>query len=449
MRLLPRRLFGRLVLGLVTVSLCAIGMATSYLYLRFHNAHSFFYEGTLQSFASDIAKQVTFADGAISANIDPSTTERLAQSGSRFVVLDAAGKRLAGSPDAREGFISTNDAGWRYFWLPKTASRPELFGLSERVPDAPFMAFVQVVVPIGHTLLESILHEFINDIAWLWLPFVFLVLLTNVLVVRLALRPLAATVEEARAIQPGGVAVTLTEKGLPEDILALVRTVNEAFGRLRQAFRAQEEFVADMAHELRTPIAVMKAQLAAAAPPYARLLESDLGGMERLVDQLLDRARLGKFHIEPGDVVDLQEVACEVSTFLAPRIIGRGCSIEVVAREGEGVRVAGGHDDLFRALRNLIENALEYSPPHGLIRVEVTDDPAIVVTDRGPGFPPNVLDAELRRNGSLRSDRREGAGLGLSIVERTMSAHGGELILSNEPGAGGRAEMRFRTLHAR
>jgi signal transduction histidine kinase len=107
------------------------------------------------------------------------------------------------------------------------------------------------------------------------------------------------------------------------------------------------------------------------------------------------------------------------------------------------VLVAGGRDDVSRALRNLIENALEHSPENGMISVEVTGVPAIFVRDRGRGFPDGVLDAEYRRRGLVRSDRRDGVGLGLSIVERTMLVHGGELRLSNMEVGGGCAEMRF------
>ena len=75
--------------------------------------------------------------------------------------------------------------------------------------------------------------------------------------------------------------------------------------------------------------------------------------------------------------------------------------------------------------------------------MEVTGAPSIFVRDRGRGFPYDVLDPERRRRGLVRSDRRDGVGLGLSIVERTMLVHGGELRLSNMEAGGGRAEMRF------
>ncbi|WP_316185227.1 HAMP domain-containing sensor histidine kinase [Bradyrhizobium sp. SZCCHNRI1003] len=443
MRHLHQGLFGRLVLGLVLVSLCAVGVATLFLYTRFHGPHSLFYEGTLQGFAADILKDVTDGDGKLRAQVSEETRRRIAEAGGRFILLDIDGQKLAGSPEVTDPFIAFDPTSLSYFYfrLPASGTQPELFGLTGRIPNISSFAALQIVFPSGDIIFESVLHEFMKKIAWLWIPFLGLFLLTNIVVARLALRPLAQAVEQARAIQPGGVAVLLSEKGLPHDLLALVRTVNEAFIRLRQAYQLQEEFVADVAHELRTPLSVMKAQLAALDVPQARLLETDLGGMERLVEQMLDRARLGRFRIEPGDVVDLRDVGRETAAFLAPQIVARGRLIEVVAGD-QPVIVSGGRDDIFRAVRNLIENALEHSPANGTISVEITNVPAIAVRDCGPGFPAQVLDAEWRRSGLVRSDRRDGAGLGLSIVERTMLAHGGELNLSNAPG-GGCAEMRF------
>lgn len=446
MRYMPRRLFGRLVLGQVAVIACAVGLAAVYMYTRFHNTHSLFYEGTLQAFVGDIARDVRGGDGAPTARIHAGTVRRIAEQGGRFAVLDGEGRVLAASPGVTEALIGFDDAPVRYFWLPAPTGDGEVYGLSARLPGITPPVTVQVAFPAGHIVFESVLHEFLKDIAWLWAPFLLAILAINIIIARVALRPLSQSVREAEAIQPGGVSMTLSERGLPEDILALVRAVNLAIGRLRAGYRAQEEFAGDMAHELRTPLAVMKAQLATVDAAYARELERDLARMERLVEQMLDRARLGRFHVEPGDTIDLRDVAREAAAFLAPRIIERGRSIAVEAGSAPA-RVVGGRDDLFRAVRNLIENALEHSPEGGLITIEVRDDgPTIAVSDAGPGYPEHILDAERRNAAPLRSDRRDGAGLGLSIVERTMQAHGGTLHLVNGPGGGARAEMRFPPL---
>lgn len=442
MRPLTRGLFGRLMVGMVAVSLFAVIAAVAFLYIRFDAINTRFREGTLHSFAMSLAKDVRMEDGKPEAPIRQSTVQRMAQEGGHFIVVGPSGERLAASAGVKEPFVPVEDVGERYFELPNRNDPDALYGISLRVEGIDPPVHVQVAFPSSDVIFDSVLEEFLQDIAWLWIPFMLLMLATNLLVARVALRPLSRTVGEAEAIQPGGVSVSLSEKDLPDDVLALVRAVNQAIERLRQGYRAQEEFVGDMAHELRTPLAVMKAQLAATDEPFARELEKELFSMERLVEQLLDRVRLGRFRIEPGEVVDLKEVAREAAAFLAPQVIARRRRIEVVAQE-EPVLVAGGRDDLFRAVRNLIENALEHSPEGGMISIEVLQPPAIHVRDEGAGFPGDVLDAGRRKRGPIRSGRRDGVGLGLAIVERTMLVHGGTLELSNDPRGGGRAGMRF------
>lgn len=440
MRRVTRGLFGRLMLGMVVVSVLAVVTTAAFLYLRFDEVNTRFREGTLHSFAVSIATDVV-AGAEPSAPIRQSTVARIAQEGGHFIVLGPTGQRLAGSREVKEAFVPVEDVAERYFELPRGNSPEALYGISLRLPQQP-PVYVQVAFPSSDLIFDSVLEEFLQDIAWLWIPFMLAMLVTNLLVAHIALKPLAETVREAEAIQPGAVSVTLSEGRLPDDVLALVRAINQALARLREGYRAQEEFSGDMAHELRTPLAVMKAQLAAVEAPYARVLEREVAAMERLVEQLLDRVRLGRFRLEPGDVVDLAAVAREAAAFMAPRVIARRRRIEVIAPDAPVV-VAGGRDDVFRALRNLIENALEHAPETGIISIEVSDAPSIRVRDGGAGFPPALLDAGLRQRGPVRSDRRDGVGLGLAIVERTMEVHGGRLVLRNLPEGGGEAEMIF------
>lgn len=442
MTFLPRRLFTRLVLGLVLVSAIAVGTGAFYLYSRFHDAHSPFYEGTLQLFAGEITKSLAVENGKVVSRIDPSLAADITDDSGAFIVFDDARNTIYATPGIAKPFVPVNGALYQYFMIRGKGGTPDLYGISLTAPGFSPKVYVQLVFPRGTTIIESVLHEFMKDIAWLWIPFLAGILAINIIVVRLALRPLDRAVEEARAIQPRGANGALSEDGVPDDLLPLVQTVNQAFARLREANAAQELFVADMAHELRTPLSVMKLQLAQmTSSPEARKLEGDVRGMERLVEQLLDRARLGRFRLERPERIVLQDVVREVAAYLAPEVLRQGRAIEVIAGE-EPVVVMGWRDDIFRGLRNLIENALGHSPEAGLISIDVMERQTIAVCDQGPGFSDDLIDPDLRRKRVLRSDRRGGFGLGLSIVDKTMEAHGGELVLSNRSGSG-RAEMRF------
>jgi signal transduction histidine kinase len=229
---------------------------------------------------------------------------------------------------------------------------------------------------------------------------------------------------------------------MPTDVLALVRAVNRALDRLQRGYRSLEEIVGDVAHELRTPLAIIKAQLAASDAPISRVLGEDFARMERLVQQLLDRVRLGGLHFETENRVDLSEVARDSAASLVPLTLRRSRSIEVAGAEMP-VYVNGARDFIFRALRNLIENAIEHTAPHTTVTVIVDNLPSVAVLDRGPGFSDAMLDPRIRREQKLRSGSPQGVGLGLSIVERTMLAHCGQLELANRPDGGAAATLVF------
>ena len=178
MRYIPRCVFCRLVLGLVAVSFCAVCVAALFLYTRFEVTNSFFYEGTLQSFAKSVVKDLKAAGGVVTAPIQSSTMRRITEEGGEVVVLDSAGERLAGSPEVQKAFVPVEDVRKVFFQLPRGGSSGELFGISLRVPGVSPPAYVQIAFPRGHAIFESVLHEFIKDIAWLWIPFMLLMLAT-------------------------------------------------------------------------------------------------------------------------------------------------------------------------------------------------------------------------------------------------------------------------------
>lgn len=169
--------------------------------------------------------------------------------------------------------------------------------------------------------------------------------------------------------------------------------------------------------------------------------------MERLVLQLLDRMRLNGIRFEDDDLLDLGEVAREVTSFLAPIAIAKGRSVEVLGGE-KPVRIVGAHDYIFRALRNLVENGIDHAPPESTVSVIVDDVPSIAVLDHGPGFSDAMLASQCQPREQFSSGRPGGVGLGLSIVRRTMLAHMGELLIANHSD-GALVTMRFLAINER
>ena len=434
-------LFWRLFAGMSLVAVVAVVTSVIFLYFRFEASNNRFRDETLATFANEVARELPNSRDGHSPQLE-FVASRLADLHGKYAVVTGSGAIMTASPGIDQPLVPLDKGDTRYFTLPEHDSEPALYGLSLRVPDLSPPTYVQVAFPRGNLVFDGVLEEFLGEVAWIWIPFVLAILATNVAVVKFALQPLRRAAREAEEIGPASISTRLSEGDMPPDVLAIVQAVNRALNRLQAGYLTLERFAADVAHELRTPLAIMKAQLALSEEPVVRDFEHDFERMERLVNQMVDRVRLGGLHFEPDDAVDLCELARQVCTFLAPVIIEKNRLIEVLAPDGP-VYVSCARDHVFRALRNLIENAVDHSPLGATVTVEVHGDGQITVLDRGPGYPEARLDPASRKDGHWQSDRPDGLGLGLVIVEETMSAHGGTLILENRTDGGASATMRF------
>jgi signal transduction histidine kinase len=215
--------------------------------------------------------------------------------------------------------------------------------------------------------------------------------------------------------------------------------VNKAFDRLERGFRAQRDLTADVAHELRTPLAVLRMRVEGLADEVAKgRLEADIDVMGRTVSQLLTVAELENVVVDPSDRADLRQVGVETVQHLAPLAVLEGKEIELVGADAP-VWVCGQPDFLFQAVRNLAENAIAHAPTGSRVTVVVIADGRIAVLDRGPGVPAALRDVLFQRFWRQRiggSAAGAGAGLGLAIVARIAQSHGGAVTVDDRPGGG-------------
>jgi signal transduction histidine kinase len=440
MRRVRSTLFMRLAVATMTLFVLAIGVATLFLYNRFEILNGRFREGTLRSFAYTVAHELMAHPAGRDGHVGPVARQAI-EAGGVYALLTQDGQLLAAAPGITEPLVAPEGSKERFFMLPRHGQEP-LYGLSSTVRKTQPPLTIQVAFPNGPLVFDTVLEEFVQDIAWIWIPFLAGTVLVNLLVTRIALRPLRKAAQQAELIEPGHVGIRLSEGSMPDEVLILVRAVNQSLARLQQGYLVLEQFVGDVAHEMRTPLAIMKTQVAMAGGAVAQPIVEDLSRMERLVEQLLDRVRLGGLHVEADDVVDLAMVTREVAALLGPAAIARGLSMELIGAE-RPVPVAGLRDYLYRALRNLVENALMHAPTGTMITVTVEADGAVSVRDRGGGFGADLLGPGAVQGREFRSGREDGIGLGLSIVDRTMTAHGGRLELRNAADGGAIATMRF------
>lgn len=274
-------------------------------------------------------------------------------------------------------------------------------------------------------------------------------------VVNATLRPLARVARAARErnARDRDSLAPLPVQGLPEETAPLVDAINSLLDRLRAAFDAQRAFVADAAHELRSPLTALHLQLGAlrhardhAARQQAQAaLAAGVERASRLVEQLLALARS-----EPGaapagrEPVDLVELARQVLADAAATALARAIRVELQA--GMPVELHGDRAALGVLMRNLVDNALRYASPGARVVVALGRDPrgaVLTVDDSGPGLTEGererAFDRFWRRDGSAAA----GSGLGLAIVRSIAERHSAQVALEQSPLGGLRATVRF------
>ena len=443
-----KSLWIQLAAALAASSLVAVGTASVILYERFKATNSTFREHTLRNEARLISKYIKSAPDRAAIDLPPEILELFRDGKGKYAIVDAAGKLLGGSPGVTAALDPPSDAVALDYFIMETRDGPPYYGVSVASKFQGKPAWVQVAFVASNIVFNSVLQEFLVDIAWIWIPFVLCLLGVNLLVARIGLRPLRSAARQATEIGPDNVSARLPEDGMPSEVLALVTAVNRALDRLEAEFGVQRAFIADAAHELRTPVAVLKAHVGI-LPQFAGIdaLNEEVNALERLVNQLLDSARLDSLKVGSNDKADLNAVAADVAAYLAPLAIQRNRSIEVVSK-GEPVYIRGADDFLFRALRNLVENAINHTPKGTTVKIIVSDPPGLSVVDQGPGVPKGEREAIFQRFWQGRRDRGGGAGLGMDIAARTVLAHGGTISVDDAEEGGAVFFMHFPHYHA-
>jgi two-component system OmpR family sensor kinase len=247
----------------------------------------------------------------------------------------------------------------------------------------------------------------------------------------------------------------VNEAGLPAEIRPLVHELNLLFTRVRQAFEAQKSFVADAAHELRSPLAALKLQVQglqragddAAREVAAGRLAAGIDRATRLMEQLLVLARQQANAVtgprpRPTSLAELaRQALADAASHAQVRRIDLGL------RHADASDVPGNAEALTILLRNLLDNAIKYTPPGGTVDVEIhrpADRVLLSVEDSGPGIPEADRDRVLDRFYRATGTQTTGSGLGLAIVKSIADLHGASVTLGRSPRLGGlRVELSF------
>jgi two-component system OmpR family sensor kinase len=266
-------------------------------------------------------------------------------------------------------------------------------------------------------------------------------------VVSASLAPVARVRQQVAARQANDLS-EVSEVGLPDEILPLVHELNLLLQRMRQAFEAQKNFVADAAHELRSPLAALKLQvqgLSRAVTDATRevavtRLTAGIDRATRLVEQLLVLARqqsstAGGAKARP---VDLSAVARSALTDAVGAAVAK--HIDLGLDHADYGLVMGHEEALYILVRNLLDNAIKYTPVGGKIDLAIhcrNAQVVLTVDDNGPGIPAQDRERVLHRFYRVPGAEATGSGLGLAIVRAVVDLHGASMALDLSPSLGG------------
>lgn len=264
-----------------------------------------------------------------------------------------------------------------------------------------------------------------------------------------SLRALGGEIAERR---PENLA-PLEATAAPTEVLPLVEELNRLFARVRASLEGERRFTADAAHELRTPLAAIRAQAqvarsAAASAERDRALDQVLEGCDRaahLVEQLLTLARLEPETARASQRHDLRALAATVVAEAAPGAADKDIDLQLAE---DGAAPVPCEPALVSILmRNLIDNAIRYSPRHSIVRVAVSttsDGVEFAVVDQGPGIPAAEQGLVWERFYRVLGTGETGSGLGLSIVRRIADLHDATTALeAGDTGPGLRVTVTF------
>lgn len=396
---------------------------------------------SLQAHAGMVAQSLYVAeDGTVRLELPDAEHDFFARGlgGLAYAVTGESGEvQQITSSSTRPRFIGKAQAGAPVYYQSSDKQKSYL-GIRVPVTVDGHKLWVQITRRIRHPdmVTGDVAAYFLSRIGWYAVPIVILCVLLSILATKKMLRPIRAVSDMAGAIDPARLDIRLPTEMLPKEIVPLVHAVNCSLSRLEYGFLIQRDFTAHAAHELRTPLSILRAQIEnIEAPDTVRSLREDVDAMSHIVDQLLSAAEFEGMTVSAGEVADLSQICSEVIAFMAPVALASAKDIALTGYEG-AIVVNGSAAMLYQAVRNLVENALKYSPPETCIEVDLDAAGLVRVLDRGPGVPEKQREAIFRRFWRADRSKTDGAGLGLAIVSRVAEAHGGRIRVSSRSGGG-------------
>jgi len=433
-------------LAVILTVLVVVALALTFFLMRTPFAYRYFY--AQQEVTMQIIRQRILEASRGRSSLEESwpEIERLARTtNTRVLVYDADGRLLFDSSPTEP-----------------TLSIPEHhMGRGQIVdPEGQTWLYVSQALPsggrvvMGQPMPKDAALRILTD-EGLWVPLLEAGLLALALSLVLAwllsrwvARPLYQTADAARALAQGEYR-PIAEEG-PQEARILARAFNEMARQVEASQRSQREFVANVSHELKTPLTSIQGFAQAiidgtaddpeSVRTSAQIIAEEAVRMHRLVVTLLDLARLDAGTADlKREPLSLKELLEAVLTRFRPR--AQKAQIALTFQAADDVTLMGDADRLAQVFINLIDNALRHTEAGGEVRIAIRRAGSwaeVQVSDTGKGIPPEQLPHIFERfyRGDKARSGRESAGLGLAIAQEIVRAHGGEIVVQSTPGKG-------------
>jgi len=392
------------------------------------------------------------SDGSLELNLPLDLLGLYSQAYGRYsyAVLDPHGKVLFSSLKDQGALFPADAESGDVEFLQQRSSDATVSGASIRKTVGGQTVWIQAGEDLANrdVLIDDIVADFYRNVGWITLPILLVLLIADIAIFRRALRPLHEASEIARDIGPARTGLRLPTDEMPVEVRPLVSAVNQALDRLEEGYRIQRDFTADAAHELRTPLSILRTRLDILKDEkMGQALRQDVDGMAHIISQLLEIAELDAFVVDPRERADLRSVAAEVAEFVAPLALAQGKDIALLGAT-EPVWVKGSPEMLNRAIRNLAENAINHTAPGTTVEFVVEDNGTVSVSDHGPGVAEEERNLIFQRFWRRDRSKPGSTGLGLSIVQRIAELHLATITVENRRPTGARFSLKFNRSYA-
>jgi signal transduction histidine kinase len=285
--------------------------------------------------------------------------------------------------------------------------------------------------------VDCIIYHFLIDVGWTFPIIVMLAMGIGIVAIRQGLRPLADLSKQVAGMRPGAQPALLFSANLPSEVAPLVRALDHTFQRLHAGYEVQRHFTSNAAHELRTPLAILRSDVDGLPAASAAKLQDDIDRMTRIVAQLLALTRVEAGDLGAGAACDLAELTSKVAAALAPVAHARAVSLAYDRPHGS-VPVQASAGTIEAIAGNLIDNAIAHSPPGSEIQIRVEAPGCLIIDDEGPGVPEAFRERIFERFWRGDWSSVGGSGLGLSIVKEITQRIGAKVAVGKSRSGGAR-----------